>query len=106
MFAIYLLLSIYTFATYLQGATLCKSIFRPVFWKLTFFFLRFQKQTRPHAAYLIIAYDVAVINLEIQIWVLKYGFSRFLTDRERFAQQPNFNYVRQIEVFWAMIQYS
>ena len=31
MFAIYLLLSIYTFATYLQGATLCKSIFRPVF---------------------------------------------------------------------------
>ena len=27
MFAIYLLLSIYTFATYLKGANLCKSIF-------------------------------------------------------------------------------
>ena len=35
--------------------------------KTYIFFLRFQKQTRPHAAYLIIAYDVAVINLDIQI---------------------------------------
>lgn len=60
------------------------------------------KQSRGHT----VKAFLAVINLEIQVWVLKYGFSRFLTDRERFAQQPNFNYVRQIEVFWAMIQYS
>ena len=30
MFAVYLLLSIYIFATYLQGANLFKSVFRPV----------------------------------------------------------------------------
>ena len=31
IFAIYLIISIYIFATYLQGANLCKPFFRPVF---------------------------------------------------------------------------